>query len=381
MYSRPAAHLADSPLAREARDLIRSCVHCGFCLPACPTYRITGNELDSPRGRIYLVKELLESGSTNATARTHLDRCLTCRACESACPVRGAVRAPRRSRPRTDRAATARAPDLARTHPARSAARHRDPSRALHAPGACGSVGTTIASPRPALDRAATRAACRCIGPRYDISAAWPSCRAACSPDSRRRSMPLPHASSTVSASHWSKPRGSVAVVRWTTISGGPLRHSTRRGAMSRPARACSTAASRRSSARRAAAASSPGTTSTRCVTSPQPHVAEARRVAAGDPRPVRGDRPGGTAACPRAQDAASASRLAGAVLAAARATRRDGRQGRGAAARGGLRTRAGPRCDALLRLGRDLLDPAAGTVAGVADPQARCTRRPGDPT
>jgi glycolate oxidase iron-sulfur subunit len=86
MYSRPAAHLADSPLAREARELIRSCVHCGFCLPACPTYRITGNELDSPRGRIYLIKELLESGSTNATARTHLDRCLTCRACESACP-------------------------------------------------------------------------------------------------------------------------------------------------------------------------------------------------------------------------------------------------------------------------------------------------------
>lgn len=86
MYSRPAAHLADSPLAREARDLIRSCVHCGFCLPACPTYRITGNELDSPRGRIYLVKELLENGSTNVTARTHLDRCLTCRACESACP-------------------------------------------------------------------------------------------------------------------------------------------------------------------------------------------------------------------------------------------------------------------------------------------------------
>jgi glycolate oxidase iron-sulfur subunit len=86
MYSRPAGHLADSSLAAEARDLIRSCVHCGFCLPACPTYRITGNELDSPRGRIYLIKELLEQGTTNATARSHLDRCLTCRACESACP-------------------------------------------------------------------------------------------------------------------------------------------------------------------------------------------------------------------------------------------------------------------------------------------------------
>lgn len=86
MYSRPAGAFADSPLAQDARDLIRSCVHCGFCLPACPTYRITGNELDSPRGRIYLIKELLEKGSTNVTARSHLDRCLTCRACESACP-------------------------------------------------------------------------------------------------------------------------------------------------------------------------------------------------------------------------------------------------------------------------------------------------------
>ncbi len=86
MYAKPADSLADSPLAREARDLLRSCVHCGFCLPACPTYRITGSELDSPRGRIYLIKEMLEHGGATATARTHLDRCLTCRACETACP-------------------------------------------------------------------------------------------------------------------------------------------------------------------------------------------------------------------------------------------------------------------------------------------------------
>jgi glycolate oxidase iron-sulfur subunit len=86
MYSKPADSLAGTALAQEASDLLRSCVHCGFCLPACPTYRITGNELDSPRGRIYLIKQMVEQGAATATARTHLDRCLTCRACETACP-------------------------------------------------------------------------------------------------------------------------------------------------------------------------------------------------------------------------------------------------------------------------------------------------------
>jgi glycolate oxidase iron-sulfur subunit len=86
MYSKPADSLAASPLAREASELLRSCVHCGFCLPACPTYRVTGSELDSPRGRIYLIKEMFEHGAATTTARTHLDRCLTCRACETACP-------------------------------------------------------------------------------------------------------------------------------------------------------------------------------------------------------------------------------------------------------------------------------------------------------
>lgn len=86
MYARPAEPLAGTPLATEAQELIRRCVHCGFCLPACPTYRVTGNELDGPRGRIYLIKDALERGAATATTRAHLDRCLTCRACESACP-------------------------------------------------------------------------------------------------------------------------------------------------------------------------------------------------------------------------------------------------------------------------------------------------------
>ncbi|MCZ6710494.1 MAG: glycolate oxidase subunit GlcF [Gammaproteobacteria bacterium] len=70
----------------RAEQIMRSCVHCGFCNATCPTYQITGDELDGPRGRIYLIKEVLESGTGNPTAQRHLDRCLTCRACETTCP-------------------------------------------------------------------------------------------------------------------------------------------------------------------------------------------------------------------------------------------------------------------------------------------------------
>jgi glycolate oxidase iron-sulfur subunit len=85
MYTQPQGELANTPRGREARELIRACVHCGFCLESCPTYRILGDERDGPRGRIYLIKQLVEGGSA-AEARVHLDRCLTCRACEPACP-------------------------------------------------------------------------------------------------------------------------------------------------------------------------------------------------------------------------------------------------------------------------------------------------------
>ena len=71
---------------QRADEIVRSCVHCGFCNATCPTYQISGDELDGPRGRIYLIKELLEEGTNKARATQHLDRCLTCRACETTCP-------------------------------------------------------------------------------------------------------------------------------------------------------------------------------------------------------------------------------------------------------------------------------------------------------
>jgi glycolate oxidase iron-sulfur subunit len=79
------AHL-ESDRGKEANRILRNCVHCGFCNATCPTYQLTGDELDGPRGRIYLIKLVLEGKTPSKLTQTHLDRCLTCRNCESTCP-------------------------------------------------------------------------------------------------------------------------------------------------------------------------------------------------------------------------------------------------------------------------------------------------------
>jgi glycolate oxidase iron-sulfur subunit len=71
---------------KKAESILRSCVHCGFCLASCPTYQLSGNELDSPRGRIYLIKSALESNEFGQDSIKYLDQCLSCRACETSCP-------------------------------------------------------------------------------------------------------------------------------------------------------------------------------------------------------------------------------------------------------------------------------------------------------
>lgn len=86
MQTNLPAQLLASDAGQRANDILRSCVHCGFCNATCPTYQLTGDELDGPRGRIYLIRELLETGDNTERATFHLDRCLTCRACETTCP-------------------------------------------------------------------------------------------------------------------------------------------------------------------------------------------------------------------------------------------------------------------------------------------------------
>lgn len=78
--------LLQTPEGREADEILRACVHCGFCTATCPTYRLLGDERDGPRGRIYLIKQMLEGAKPGQRTQFHLDRCLTCRSCETTCP-------------------------------------------------------------------------------------------------------------------------------------------------------------------------------------------------------------------------------------------------------------------------------------------------------
>ncbi|HEX6136259.1 MAG TPA: glycolate oxidase subunit GlcF [Casimicrobiaceae bacterium] len=86
METRLLPAIAATAEGREADAILRACVHCGFCTATCPTYQLLGDELDGPRGRIYLIKQALEGAEVTAKTQLHLDRCLTCRSCETTCP-------------------------------------------------------------------------------------------------------------------------------------------------------------------------------------------------------------------------------------------------------------------------------------------------------
>ena len=86
MQTTLADFIRDTPRGQQADRILRTCVHCGFCTATCPTYQLLGDELDGPRGRIYQIKQVLEGEQPTAILQGHLDRCLTCRACETTCP-------------------------------------------------------------------------------------------------------------------------------------------------------------------------------------------------------------------------------------------------------------------------------------------------------
>ena len=87
MQTSLAPFIKNTPEGREADAILRKCTHCGMCTATCPTYQLLSDELDGPRGRIYLIKQVLEGAMPTATTLLHLDRCLTCRACETTCPT------------------------------------------------------------------------------------------------------------------------------------------------------------------------------------------------------------------------------------------------------------------------------------------------------
>ncbi len=86
METRLSPEFSGTPDGQQAEAILRACVHCGFCAATCPTYQLLGDELDGPRGRIYLIKQVLEGEAPTRSTQQHLDRCLTCRNCETTCP-------------------------------------------------------------------------------------------------------------------------------------------------------------------------------------------------------------------------------------------------------------------------------------------------------
>ena len=86
MQTQLAPEFQNTPDGQQAEAILRKCVHCGFCTATCPTYQLLGDELDGPRGRIYLIKQVLEGQTPTRKTQLHLDRCLTCRNCETTCP-------------------------------------------------------------------------------------------------------------------------------------------------------------------------------------------------------------------------------------------------------------------------------------------------------
>jgi glycolate oxidase iron-sulfur subunit len=86
MQTHLSAEFSENIEAKEAAAILRKCVHCGFCNATCPTYQLLGDELDGPRGRIYLIKQMLEGAAVTRSTQQHLDRCLTCLNCQTTCP-------------------------------------------------------------------------------------------------------------------------------------------------------------------------------------------------------------------------------------------------------------------------------------------------------
>jgi glycolate oxidase iron-sulfur subunit len=86
MQTKITSDILATAAGQEADRILRACVHCGFCTATCPTYQLLGDELDGPRGRIYQIKEMLEGAAPTRKTQLHIDRCLTCRSCETTCP-------------------------------------------------------------------------------------------------------------------------------------------------------------------------------------------------------------------------------------------------------------------------------------------------------